>query len=41
MEKQTEKQKSFSKRKKVLMFCLIPVFTLMGAGGGGYSLVKQ
>ena len=34
MEKQTEKQKTFSKRKKVLMFCLISVFTLMCAGGG-------
>ena len=29
-----EKQKTFSKRKKVLMFCLISVFTLMCAGGG-------
>ena len=29
-----EKQRTFSKRKKVLMFCLISVFTLMCAGGG-------
>ena len=29
-----EKQRTFSKSKKVLMFCLISVFTLMCAGGG-------
>ena len=29
-----EKQRTFSKRKKVVMFCLISVFTLMCAGGG-------
>ena len=41
MEKQTEKKNTFSKSKKVLMFCLISVFTLMCAGGGACSLVKQ
>ena len=36
MEKQTEKKNTFSKRKKVVMFCLVALFTFMCAGGGSF-----